>query len=442
MFSPKSLLTNLLAVICAFSTNAWAEVDGIVREAVLLESRGQARAAFDLLAPLESSRAGDPDFDLAFGAAANEIGNYPRAILALERANTVRPNQPRIQAELGRALFAVGDNKAAYQMFTLARTLGVPPGTARTIDQFLNAIARLDDAGRSMVHGYVETGFGYDTNVNSGPAGANIAVPAFGGLVLTLNPDAVRSKSSFAMLGGGLSARYVIDPRWSIIASTALSSRPNTSAVHEMSSSQGDVNAGLSYRHERNEYIIAAQAGTFEYDGRQLRRTGGGTVEWVHRLDGFRQWDSYVQYARLDYPNQSVRNTDRVVLGTTYAHRLRNGTLVYGGGYVGTENTRADGVDNLGHRLIGIRTGAQAPFTALVTAFATLGFEYRRFGGEDPLFLLRRVDQQATLNFGVFWDPAPKWRITPQLALTRVSSDSPVADFRKAVLSITARRDF
>jgi len=422
--------------------SAHAEIDSLVRDAAALQQQGRSQAAYDLLEVHEAERAGDPDFDAVFGVAATDVGNYPRAILALERALAVQPGQPRVQAELGRALFAVGDNAAARTLLSQARAGQVPEGAARTIDQFLNAISRVEDASRSSVRGYLEAGVGYDSNVNSGPAGANIAVPALGGLVLTLNPAGVERSSSFANAAGGLSARFVLDPRWSVIAGANLSARPNTSSVSGMDTAQADANAGVSYRHERNEVILASQLSTFEYGGRQLRQTAGGTAEWVYRLDGFRQWDSYLQYARLHYPQQSVRDTDRVVLGTSYAHRFRSGQLAYGGGYFGREAVRADGVDQLGHRLVGLRAGVQAPVTAQWAAFATVGFEYRRFGGDDPFFLIRRTDRQATLNLGMTWDPAPRWRVTPQLALTRVSSDSPIADFRKAVLSVVARRDF
>ncbi|WP_429598215.1 surface lipoprotein assembly modifier [Variovorax sp. PvP013] len=432
--------------LCAFAgclASAHAELDSLVRDAAALQQAGKARAAYDLLESHEAARAGDPDFDSVFGIAANDVGNYPRAVLALERALAMQPGQARIQAELGRALFAVGDNQAARTLLREARSgQQVPEGAARTIDQFLNAIARVEDAGRSAVRGYVEAGVGYDSNVNSGPAGANIAVPALGGLVLTLNPAGVERPSSFASVAGGLSGRFVLDPRWSMIAGANLSARPNISSASGMSTAQADANAGVSYRHERNEVILASQLSTFEYGGSQLRQTAGGTAEWVYRVDGSRQWDSYLQYARLHYPQQSVRDTDRVVLGTSYAHRFSSGPLAYGGGYVGRESTRADGVDQLGHQLVGLRAGMQAPVAEQWAAFATFGFEYRRFGGDDPFFLIRRTDRQTTLNLGMTWDPVPLWRVTPQLALTRVASNSPIADFRKAVVSVTARRDF
>ena len=430
----------LCFLICSGALHA--EVDEVVRQAVALQRASQAQAAFALLEPLETQRAGDVDFDTILGVTANDIGNYPRAIMALERALAVAPDNSRVQAELGRALFSVGDNQAARTLLRQARASRIPEGVAFTIDQFLNAIDRVEEAGRSSVRGYVEAGVGHDSNVNSGPGSANVAVPVFGGLVLTLDPSGVKRSSSFATTGAGLAGRWLLDPRWSVIAGANILARPNISSVHGMDTAQADANAGVSYRSERSEVIVATQLATFEYGGRQLRQSAGGTAEWVYRLDGFRQWDSYLQYARLHYPGQTVRDTDRVVLGTSYAHRLRNGTLAYAGAYAGREAVRADGVDQLGHRLLGVRAGFQVPVSASLSGFGTFGHEHRRFGGDDPFFLIRRSDRQSIVNFGVFWDVAPLWRVTPQMALTRVASNSPVADFNKAVFSITARRDF
>ena len=49
------------------SSPAWAVIDAPVREAMQAIEARQASQAIDLLSPLEAARAGDPDFDLAFG---------------------------------------------------------------------------------------------------------------------------------------------------------------------------------------------------------------------------------------------------------------------------------------------------------------------------------------------------------------------------------------
>ena len=103
----------VLVMLCS---HALAVVDATVVEARALIERGQPQQAFDLLAPFEAPRAGDPDFDTVLGIAANETGQFTRAVFALERALSVQPENARARAELGRALFAVGDNRASRRV--------------------------------------------------------------------------------------------------------------------------------------------------------------------------------------------------------------------------------------------------------------------------------------------------------------------------------------
>ncbi|MDP3411640.1 MAG: tetratricopeptide repeat protein, partial [Polaromonas sp.] len=200
---------------------ARAESDALVRESLILVEQGNARQAFDRLAAVELERAGDPDFDTVLGIAANETGQFTRAVFALERALTVQPANSRARAELGRALFSLGDNQAARQVLQETKRDGIPPEAARKIDEFLQAIDRNEEAARSSIRGYVEAGIGMDSNINSGPGNANVAVPSLGGLVLTLGRTSVKLKDSFYSVGAGVSGRYVIDPRLSLIANAS-----------------------------------------------------------------------------------------------------------------------------------------------------------------------------------------------------------------------------
>ena len=164
--------------------------------------------------------------------------------------------------------------------------------------------------------------------------------------------------------------------------------------------------------------------------------------EWTYRFDGYRQITSYAQWSALSYPNQSVRDANRTVLGGTYAHLFQNGYLAFGGLYLGSEKEKAAGVPHLGHKFSGVRAGVQKPINQDLAWFATLGYESRNFGGADPLFLVTRQDRQTNLNIGLSWSSAPAWRVTPQISLNRSSSNIAINDYSKRVISITARRDF
>ncbi len=437
-----SYLLALLLTAALLPTESRAEADALVRDALALAQTGQAAQAFQMLDAKEAERAGDPDFDTVLGIAANETGQFTRAIFALERVLAVQPQNSRARAELGRALFAVGDNVAARRLLEETKGQGIPVEAAKTIDQFLQAIDRVDEAGRNSVKGYVEASIGHDSNANSGPADPNVAVPVLGNIVVTLAPAGVKTKAAFASLGAGVSGRYIIDPRWSLIGNGTAALRAHGNGASQFNNDQIDLSGGAAYRVDRNEYSVVAQYGTYGVDGSRARNQYGVVGEWTYRLDGFRQLTSYVQLTKLKYPAQSVRDADRNVIGTSYAHLFRNGILAYGGVYFGRESEDTAGRPDLGHKLVGFRTGVQKPFSESLAAFVTLGYESRDYGGTDPIFLVSRRDKQTNLNLGLSWLPARAWRVTPQIAFTGTNSNVVIADYNRTIVSVTARREF
>ena len=438
-FKAACLITLLLAM--SMVTCAHAEVDELVRQARGLLESGKARQAFDLLGPHETARSGDADFDVTLGISSNEIGQFTKAVFALERALTVSPGDSRARAELGRALFALGDTVAAKRVLQEVRQEPIPYEAARTIDYFLTAIERTEEAARSSVGVHVEAASGHDTNINSGQANAGVAVPAFGGLVFTLAPEGVKTADTFYTLAAGISGRQLIQPRWSWINNLKGDYR-----LHKENDAydtrQTEFNSGLSYRYDKHEFSAVVQAGRYGVANVTLRQQHGFIGEWIYRLDGFRQLTGYVQTGRLTYPTQRIRDVDRHVIGAAYAHVFSSGLTMFTGVYAGVENERAANAAQLGHRLDGVRTGLQKPLSRDWAAFTNLSFERRKFGGFDPLFLTARTDRQTNLTLGLAWVPARSWRVTQQLAYLWNNSTVVISDFEKQVLSLTVRRDF
>ena len=420
---------------------ARAEADTLVRESLALVQQGKSQQAFDRLAAVEAERAGDPDFDTALGIAANETGQFTRAVFALERVLTVQPTNSYARAQLGLALFSLGDNQAARQVLQETRLDNIPPEAVRKIDDFLQAIGRNEEAARSSIKAYVEASLGTDTNINSGPASSNVAVPAFGGLAFTLAPNSVALKDDFQAVGAGVSGRYVIDPRLSLIASAYGNFRFNRHN-NTFDTKQLDISGGASYRVAKDEFTAVAQIGTYQVDNTRARDQRGVQGEWTYRADPASQWSTYAQLSTLRYPGQSVRDANRYVLGTAYATAFGSGLLASGGIYLGSENVLANSVGHLGHRLIGVRGGLQKTINADVDLFGSLGYERRNYGGSDPLFLVTRQDRQTNLSLGLSWVPFVSWRVTPQLSVLRVRSNIAISDFGKQTLSITVRKDF
>ncbi len=398
--------------------------------------------AFEKLALQEPQRAGEIEFDLALGIAANEAGQFTRAIIALERVLAVQPAHERARAEFGRALYGVGDNKAARALLAESQQKGFTSVAGDTIDQLLHAIDRVEAEGRSSAKAYLELNTGWDSNINSAPGLSSVAVPAFGGAILAVDPSGTRRSGGYLGWTAGASGRMVLGPRWSLIG-TALARGTSFGDGNRVSNNaQADINVGVSYRVEREEYSLAVQGGTYTVGGSRARDNLGLVGEWTYRFDGFRQFNAYFQTSRLVYPAQHVADANRNVVGFTYAHLTAKGMWTYGGAYVGAETVDDGSAQHLGHHLVGVRGGLQYPLFASVGAFASGGYERRRYGAPDPLFNVYRVDQQVNLALGLSWVPAPYWRVTPQLSWVKTDSSVPLGQYSKKAYAIAVRREF
>lgn len=398
---------------------------------------------FPRLAAEEPQRAGDPAFDAALGRAAYAAAQYPRAVLAWERVVALQPDNVIAQLELGRALFAVGDKRTALALSKAVREQGIPVDAALDIDQFLVSYDRADYRGASSIKGYAELAVGHDSNANAGPdASALLASPLAGVPAWVLAPGAQATSASFGSALLAVRGRHVLDAGWSLVGAASASTRNHTQAARAYDNSQLDANAGVAWRRERNEVILSGVYGSQLLDGARLRSMGGVQGEWIYRVDGFRQWGSFVQWLDVRYPHQSIRSVQRSIAGVSYSQVFRNGALAYGSVYGGRESPDASGAADLGQHLTGWQLGGQVPLTHSLALFAALSGERRHYGASDPFFAVRRHDQQASVSLGVSWVPAQDWRITPQWTLVKNDSSIPVTQYERRVFSITVRRDF
>ena len=193
----------VLTLLLAFGANA-AE-DAVLREAKSLMDARQPQQAYDLLKPLEEEEAGNPDYDFLLGIAATDIGRNTEAIFALQRVVDQDPNHGPARAELARALMQANETDAARRELEILQEQDPPSDVKRVLEEYLAAIDRYHGAYRTTFARYVQTGMGFDTNVNNATDRGAVAVPGLGGLVFALTPDSRELDSTIWNLGAGFS---------------------------------------------------------------------------------------------------------------------------------------------------------------------------------------------------------------------------------------------
>lgn len=430
----------LAAALFAYTLVAGA--DAVTDRAQALLKRSDARAAYELLLPLEAQRAGDPEYDYLLGIAALDAGDHERAVFALERVLALQPDNLRARAEIARAYYQMGERDTAQREFEAVRARGVPPEVRDTIDRFLSAI---ESSRTTRFNAYVEIAAGHDSNVNGATAQGQVAVPFFGGAVFQLAPGAQRMSDSFNSLGAGFSFGTEFAPQWSLVGGVSYYGKYNhDETLFDTQTYDGSL--GVRWARDANAVTGVLQAQTYSVDDRRYRDSIGGTLQWQHSLSQSRQVSLFLQHAALSYPDptQSIRDARRSIAGAGIANAFGGelAPVVFASVYGGEEQPDEELVPHLGHKLVGVRVGAQATLASGVVMFGNLSAEQRKYGGDDPLFLVRREDRQYDATIGVNYTLAPKWSLRPQVSHTDNRSNIEINRFKRTVAQVGLRRDF
>ena len=405
----------------------------------LLEQR-RGREAYELLLPHESERAGELEYDYLLGIAANDAGEAERAVFALERVLALQPQNHVARAEIARAYLALGERDAARREFETVRGQPIPEQAKASIERFLAAIRAADT---TRVDGLLELGMGYDTNVNAATSAAQVALPALGGVIATLDPLTTRRGDGFGALAGGINVTHKLSEMWALVGNASGSARlhPHEDQFDQMTL---DASLGARWSRGRDAITLGGQLQSFQLDYARYREVAGAVAQWQHSYDDNRQISLFGQHARLRYPTQSIRDADRDVLGIAYgrAFTVRYAPVVFGSAYAGRERQLASEVPNVGYDLWGVRVGAQMSFGRGWGVFASAAFEERDYGGPEPIFLETRRDRQTDLGIGVSYLLRAHTTVVAQVAYTDNRSNIPISRFDRTVAGISVRFTF
>ena len=434
--SMTRIVLGLALAVLSFSALADQALD---RAKQLLEQK-QPSQAYELLLPLEAQRAGDPEFDYLLGIAALDSGHRERAIFALERVLAVQPNNALARAEIARAYLAVGEKDTARREFEAVKREPIPPAARATIDRYLSAIKA---AETTQIQGYIEFGLGSDSNVNSATSDSQIALPAFGGLIATLNPAATSKKDSFSSVLGGINFTRKVNERWSIVAGAAANGKFNREQ-DQFDTLTLDGNLGTRWAGDNDALTLAVQMQSFELDNSRYRDSRGMIAQWQHNLDERRQVTGYLQYAQLRYPTQGIRDANRGIAGVAYAQAFssRLSPVLFLSAYGGRERELAEGVPHLGHKPWGIRIGGQLKPSEGWTVFGGVNYEERRYGGPEPIFLVTRKDKQTDVRLGASYLMRAGTTLILQASNTDNKSNIDLYDFRRTLATVSVRFEF
>lgn len=435
---PFKIVRLVLPCLLASLGSRAALADQLTDEALALLDGGQGRAAYVLLEPRESERAGEVAYDFLLGLAALEVGENTRAVFALERVLAMDPNHVRARAEIARAYLALGELETARQEFENVRRQGVPADVSLTLERYIALASRQESGDTASVNGYVEAQLGYDSNVNAGPNRSNITFPS--GFSIPLPADVKANEDGFGQIAAGINGKLPLTAGLSLLAGLSGSYRGNFEKS-QFNLGGLDANLGLVLAAGKNVLTLMGQGGQVTVDGVRYRNVVGVTGQWQYNLDARNQLSAFGQYAQLNYLTNRTRDADRYLAGASYAHMWRDGAVGFASAYLVQEKPEAKEQKQYDFDGYGMRLGGRLDFGRKTIVFAGASYERRDYSRNLPGEVRRKDDQYGAL-IGVNYALSKDWMLTPQVTLTYNKSNLELNDYHREVVSIAIRREF
>lgn len=442
------LFTMVFAAPTAFSASKEVfQLDKTFSSQVLVNAAASMRksdfnTAYQLLEPLESTNAGKLEYDYLFGVAAVESNNLTRGAFALERALAEKPNHLDARAEMAKAHFLLGELETSKAEFNNVLQENPDEQTKSSIEKLLAAIDKVEGAGTSF-SAYLEAGIGWDSNVSSAPNLQSIGVPAFGGLVVQLDANALEKADTFMSLATGISFRHPITKQLAAFGGVGVNGRINGDQA-TFDNSGIDLNLGLQYVQKQHQFSIGLQDNHFYLDSARFRHAYGTSAQWLYNVDAFNQAGVYGQFSRLNYVGNSMANADRKIIGINAAHAFQGDykPVAYGSIYGGREDARATQMDFLSQDVLGLRAGGQLSFSDQWQLSTAMSVEQRNNDENQPFFLRKRQDNQYDASLGLSYIPVRDWSIKSQISYTKNDSNIDLYNYNRTMVSVNVRKDF
>lgn len=429
----KIILTSML-LLFSLSLNA------SVKEMQRLNSEQRFQEAFELGDKLLEDEAGNPNFDMAFGIAAQRAGEYDHAMFAFERVLMYDRNAQVPRFELARTHFMLGNLIVARRHFNrLIETAPQPPAAVMKRIQWYMAAIKAKEAGGSVALSdavtrlHLGARLGFDSNPRNM---TDKEVLLFD--VLPLSMPKIESATYHELLAGV--TRYQQQGEsWGWFAGADA----NLKGFHGDQSDMDNYSLGLQgggillgkdwrlslpvqvnkqVRDDKNEVLVLALA-----------------AEFNQRIDS--QWDytAFGQLAVIDFKPGDARDAKSFTAGVIYSYRLDDKLKLYGGPVLGLENANND---EYSRNLFGVRTGAGYAFNDKQRLDFNLSYLSTSHKGEDPAFLKKRNDDQLGMGIKFSHRHQTDWLFDIGLNHSNHSSSLNLYSYRSTQLSAGVRKEW
>ncbi len=409
-------------------------------------NHGRAQEAYAILAPQEAQNINDPTYNYLLGLAALDSGRTSEAIQAFERTLSLEPGNLPARAEIARAYMKAGDIDTARRELEIVKNQPNLPQPVR--DTMIDTIAGIDNVnngGGTLVNGYVETGGGYDSNVNTATSDSTVVIPLFAGLgPARLSDDARASNSAFMRNTGHIGITHGISRQTRIFGNATVSDSRYFSK-HNYDQTEITGRAGVTRMMADRSLLtgdITAHHSLLDDEG--YRTMVGPSVSYERALSDVWRGGAFAQAFMIHYPDMDARDGYRYSGGLGVSRALPS---FWGGafnlsGYLGAETVDERIWEHLAYDFYGARAGIEANPLSNVTTYLTTAVEQRNYDRRDPLFLEERDDTQLDLTLGANYRLTPSWTLRAQGGYNYNFSNIDMYEYDRVTAAAYARYGF
>jgi tetratricopeptide (TPR) repeat protein len=428
-----------IAFACVCAGSGWAQSDSenVARAEALIKEKRYAEA-YQILDPLEDRLAGDLKYDHLLAQAALESGDASRASFVYERILAVDADQVRVRLEMGRAYLALKDfARAKLEFETVLRFANLPPDLREQAVIYGKAAENFLAGKRTVGFGYLEYGYGYDSNAKSAPSQTEFALPGGGAIAL----ETARSTQFHSLALGGEIIHALTD-HFQIFAGGDARARFHPK-LDTADFTNADARAGIAYNEGVHNVRLGATVGRYFLDYARTRDTFGLTTDYARRLSESSQLTAGVTATRFEFSPLLELNDYDVLLGSLgWLTALNDGRGTAGVTVLAGREKATRGRDGGDKPFAGARLTFTHTLTERIGAFFLAGAQRGRYKEADGIFQLRRTDTLYDVTAGITWGLAPGWSVRPQIAHYRNGSNIEIYEYRRTEASINIRADF
>ena len=394
------LLSSFIAPACL------AGLPDDVNKILELLNQKQYSGAFQFASDKLPEYEGEPDFDYAYGLAAQAAKKYHQAVFSFERVVKSKPEWVKARYALAASYYASGNLAAAKREFVFIKQLAQNEQYP-LVNEYLAKIEQQQNQSSGHWQHQLRLGIGLDDNANSGIEDELIDTPVFGPITVFDSSQPIDDQFVLSQWQSIYSKPVNLNTRWYVLAGIRNSHYNEHS---EMDRNYLDLFAGWQSRWRNINYQINGFYRPIWLDGEHYLTYYGAQGELDYDLKNNLTIGANLSLGEIDYQLHSQKDGDKLQwLMAIWLEKQVGKTISRMTLHAGDESVDKSAFDYLSRDYFGVQYRLSYLVTPQVKLSATLDYGRSDYQADHPLFLIKREDTLKKLAAELHYQYDKSW---------------------------------